>query len=443
MTIPARRTLLAAAVVIAAELFAPCVVHAQDATIHAGAYLDVQRGRLRAAALISIEDGRITGIEPAKNTDIPAEAIDLSGYTLLPGLIDVHTHLCDNTHLGEEWDPWTLGAPAFGIIGVANAKKVLLAGFTTVRNVSEPFFAGVALRDAVAEGLVPGPRIYATGPMISMTGGHGDWGNWMGPQHDDTTPAEKIADGVDEVRKAARTHLKHGADWLKVAATGGFASHGTIPGAASYTVEEIEAAVQEAANRGLYVAAHAHGAAGINNAVAAGVRSIEHAALLNQDSIELMKEHGVFLVADLLAAHYDLVATDKDWSEKGYADGQTEYDSYAARVVNAHSAGVKLAFGTDAGASPHGRGAEQFGLMVAAGIAPADAIRSATLVAAELLGIENDAGSIEIGKWADLIAVKGDPLTDVTVLTDVEFVMKAGVIYKASTRSPGHGQSAE
>ncbi len=405
-------------------------VPAQTRTILAGRVLDVETGALRPATLIRVEGGLVVDVVSAEGRDRPADVVDLGDLTVLPGLIDTHTHVCDETHTGDRWDPWTLPAPAFGIIGVVNARKLLDAGFTTIRNVSEPFYAGVAVRDAIARGDVAGPRVYASGPMISMTGGHGDWGNWMGPPHDDSTPAEAVADGVDEVRRETRDQLRHGVDWIKVAATGGFASAGTQPGAASYTVDEMRAAVEEAAKRGRFVAAHAHGAAGIANAVAAGVRSIEHGSRLDDESIRLMRQHDVVLVADLFGAHYSLVEGNEDWSEKGITDNAAEYEAYAERVARAHRAGVRLAFGTDAGATPHGRGAEQFALMVDAGISPADAIRSATVVAAELLGVGEQAGSIAVGKWADLIAIRGDPLEDVSVLTEVRFVMKGGEIHR-------------
>ncbi len=399
-------------------------------TIHAGRLLDVDEGSLRSDVLIRIENGVITGIVDAGESEIPADVLDLSGYTVLPGLIDVHTHLCDNTWMGEAFDHWALPAPAFGVVGTVNARKVLRAGFTTVRNVSEPYYCGLALREAIARGWTEGPRIFASGPMISMTGGHGDWGSWMGPSHSDETPAEAVADGVLEVRKQVREHLKRGANLIKVAATGGFSSHGAIPGAASYSVDEIRAAVEEAAKRGLTVAAHAHGAAGIQNAIAAGVHSIEHASLMDDESIRQLKEQGVFLVADLLGAHYDLIETGTDWSHKGITDNRAEYLAYASRVERAYHAGVKMAFGTDSGVYPHGRNAEQFALMVDAGFTPIDALRSATIQAARLLGIETDTGSLEVGKRADLIAVKGNPLTDISTLTKVDFVMKKGAVVR-------------
>ncbi|MEM7585590.1 MAG: amidohydrolase family protein, partial [Acidobacteriota bacterium] len=346
-------------------------------------------------------------------------------------LMDVHTHLCDNSYLGDAFDHWALPAASFGIACTINAKKLLEAGFTTVRNVSEPYYAGVALRDAIRNGWIEGPRMFVSGQMITMTGGHGDWGGWMAPEHDLRTPAEVVADGVDEVRKAVRTHIQHGVDLIKVAATGGFHTHGSIPGAATYSEEELRAAVEEAAKRGFAVAAHAHGDDGIKNAVAAGVRSIEHATLIEDATLEQAKAAGVFLVMDLLAAHYDLVETGKDFGDKQLgSDNEDAYRAFAERFAAAYRAGAKIAFGTDSGIYPHGRNAEQFGLMIEAGMKPIDAIRSATLWAAELLGIEENAGQVQEGMWADLVAVAGDPLADSSTLSDVRFVMKAGKIFK-------------
>jgi imidazolonepropionase-like amidohydrolase len=399
--------------------------------ILAGNLLDVEHGVLISNALVKIEDGIIQEVAAGADRTDYENIIDLSAYTVLPGLIDTHTHLCDNTYMGEAFDHWNYPVATFGIVGAVNAKSTLEAGFTTVRNVSEPFYADIALRDAIRKGWVDGPRMYVSGAMITMSGGHGNWGNWIAHQHKVNTDAHAIADGPDEVRKATRIHIKYGVDLIKIAATGGFGTHGTIPGAASYTVEEMQAAVEEARKRGLKVAAHAHGAEGIKNAVRTGVHSIEHGTLLDQEAIDLMKEKEVFLVMDLLAAHYDLIEKNQDFSDKelGHSN-QEEYANYLQRFRQAYQAGVKMAFGTDASVYPHGRNAEQFRLMVEAGMAPEDAIRSATLWAAELIDIAGQVGSIQAGKWADLIAVEGNPLEDITVLEDVLFVMKGGKVYR-------------
>lgn len=398
-----------------------------DTIVHAGRLLDVERGEYRANVLIHIRDGRVIELGEA-GEELAAEAtIDLRGRTVLPGLIDTHTHLCDNAYMGDDFDYWSLPAAAFGIAGVVNARKVLEAGFTTVRNVSDPYYAGLALRDAINRGWIEGPRMFVAGPMITMTGGHGDWGSWMAPENDDETPAEAVADGPDGVRKQARVHLKHGVDWLKLSATGGFGSHGTVPGAASYSEQELRVAVEEAEKQGKFVAAHAHGEEGILNAVRAGVRSIEHAGLMEERSMAAMRDREIYLVMDLLAAHYDLIETAKTYEDKQLGtDGASFYSAYAERFRRAHGAGLRMAFGTDSGVYPHGRNAEQLSLMVDAGMSPMDAIRSATTTAAELLGLSGRAGTVAPGSWADLIAVDGDPLTDISVLTRVSFVMKEG-----------------
>ena len=272
--------------------------------------------------------------------------------------------------------------------------------------------------------------MFASGPIITMTGGHGSWGNWLGPPHRLTSSVNLIADGVDGVRQAVRTLIKYRVDVIKVAATGGFGTEGTIPGAASYTVEELSAIVDEARKHGLPVAAHAHGAEGIANAIRAGVRSIEHGTFLDAPTIALMKERDVFLVMDLLAAHYDFIEADKDFSDKALSESNAaEYAKMEARFRQAYEAGVRIAFGTDAGVVAHGRNAEQFQLMVSAGMSPIDAIRAATIRAAELLGIEEQVGSITAGKKADLMAVAGDPLQDVRTLERPRFVMKGGKAY--------------
>lgn len=413
----------------------PLLAQQSSHKILAGKVLDIQTGTLLEDVLIEIDDGIISDI--TENFQGPAEdgIIDLSNLTVLPGLIDAHTHLCDNSFMGSDFDHWTYPAATFGIVGTVNAQKTLEAGFTTVRNVSEPFYADIALRDAINVGWVDGPRMYVSGAMITMSGGHGNWGNWIAPQHVVNTTADAVADGPDEVRKATRIHIKHGVDLIKITATGGFGTSNSIPGAASYTIEEIEAAVDEAQKRGLKVAAHAHGAEGIKNAIAGGVHSIEHAAFLDQESIELMKDRGVYLVMDLLAAHYELIEKNKDYSDKDLSsNNQAIFDDYLDRFRQAHTAGVNMAFGSDAGVYPHGRNAEQFRLMVDAGMTALDAIRAATHKAAELIGIEKQAGEIKTGKWADLIAVKGNPLEDISELERVQFVMKAGQIYKSDNQ---------
>ena len=401
-------------------------------TLFAEAMLDVEKGRVVEGIIIQIAEGTIVSIQTGAKRDAlePDSYIDLSDMTLLPGLIDTHTHLCDNTYLGREFDHWTYPAATFGIVGTVNARKTLGAGFTTVRDVSAPYFADVALRDAINKGWIDGPRMIVSGPMITMTGGHGDWGNWMGPQHEVSTQAEAVADGADAVRQLTRKHIQSGVDMIKIVATGGFGTPGSIPGAASYTVEEIAAAVDEAHKRGIKVAAHAHGEDGIRNALEAGVDSIEHGSMVTEELALKMKESQTFLVMDLLAAHYDLVEINQDYGDKELnSSNEEEYANYRSRFAAAYKAGAPMAFGTDASVFAHGRNAEQFALMVEAGMSPEDAVRSATIWAARLLGMEQETGTIAQGKWADLIAVRGNPYDDVTALTDIVFVMKSGKVY--------------
>ena len=427
-------------IVLLCALLSGPVASAEPLYVFASHWLDVESGELRDDVLIEIHGEVIHAITVGaiRPEEEKSELIDLTGLTVLPGLIDTHTHLCDNSHMDEGFDHWAYPAATFGIAGTVNARLTLEAGFTTVRDVSGPFYCDVALRDAIKRGWIEGPRMLVTGQMVTMTGGHGQWGNWIAPQHQVRTQAHAIADGVDEVRKAVRTHIRSGVDWIKVAATGGFGTSGSIPGAASYTGEELAAAVEEGRKQGIKVAAHAHGTEGIKNAITAGVASIEHGTMLDAEALEMMKEKGVFLVMDLKAAHFDLMERNRDYSDKQLdAGNEEEWKRYLAQFTKAHASGVQLAFGTDAGIYPHGQNAEQFELMVEAGLTPLEAIRSATVVAAKLLDLEERVGQLKPGAWADLIAVEGDPLQGVSVLQKVDFVMKEGRVVKGLSREGG------
>lgn len=405
--------------------------NAQDSltVILAGNLVDVAEGKLKKDVLIVIKEGKIVKIASASEKDNYSNLIDLSDYTVLPGLIDCHTHLTMNSY-DKSFDVWELPIAAIGIIGTVNAKKTLEAGFTTVRDVWGHFYSDVALREAINKSIIPGPRMYVSGPALSITGGHGDWENWMSPQLALKQDPAAVADGIEEVRKEVRLHIRNKVDVIKIAATGGFDSR-TIPGAASYSIEEIKIAVEEAEKNGLKVAAHAHGAEGIKNAIKAGVHSIEHGTLIDDEALKMMKELNVYLVMDLLSAHYDLFELNRDYTDKMLdANNQELYEQIETNFRKAYKQGVKIAFGTDSGVYPHGRNAEQFRLMQKAGMQPTDILKTATINAAELIGIEEQFGTVEAGKWADIIAVKGNPLEDITVLEKVVFVMKSGVIYK-------------
>jgi imidazolonepropionase-like amidohydrolase len=386
--------------------------------------------------VVVVEGDRIKAVGRDGEVKVPegAEVIDLSGATVLPGLIDCHTHLSSRA---DRYDPInkfkdTPFHRAFA--AVKHAKITLEAGFTTVRDVGSSPFMAVDLRESIAEGFVPGPRVVASGPGISITGGHGDLNNYAPQVRITQFPEERdyrIADGPDQVRHVVRAQLKHGVDLIKIHASGGVLSRGDSPGAPQFTVEELHAAVEEAHAAGRKVAAHAHGAQGIKNAISAGVDSIEHGSMIDDEGISLMVKHGTWLVADIYNDDYLLgrareFKIPEEFIEKEKALGQLQRDNFAKAV----KAGVRVAFGTDAGVYPHGENARQFAYMVKYGLTPARAIRSATSDAAELLGRSKDLGRLAPGCYADLIAVQGDPLADVTQLEQVGFVMKGGVVYK-------------
>jgi len=399
--------------------------------ITAGAVLDVRRGLMLTDHALLIEGDRIKDVGPTARVlaRVPTETpvLDLRRLTVLPGLIDVHVHLTANPeHAG--YRALSISVPREALHGAANAWRTLQAGFTTVRNLGASGYADVALREAIADGDVPGPRMLVSGPALGITGGHCD-NNLLAPEF--RHKAEAVADGPWAARAKVREVIKYGADLIKICATGGVLSKGDQPGTQQYTFEEIHAIVEEAHKLGRKVAAHAHGAEGIKAAIRAGADSIEHASLIDDEGLRLAKERGTFLVMDIynddfILQHGERVGMLPEALEKERQIGQIQRENFARAV----RAGVRIAFGTDAGVYPHGENAKQFAYMVKYGMTPLDAIRAATIWAAELLGWSDRVGALEPGMFADLIAVEGNPLEDITRLERVAFVMKGGVVVK-------------
>jgi len=396
--------------------------------VHAGHLLDVKTGKLLADQTLVIEDGRILSTGPAAEAKVPADAvrIDLPNATVLPGLIDAHTHLTMEPKFGYE--RLAISVPREALIGAKNARTTLLAGFTTVRNVGASGFTDVALRDAINAGDVPGPRMLVSGPPLSITGGHCD--NNMLPSEYHAV-GDGVADGIAAVQHKVRENIKYGADLIKVCATGGVLSLGDNPQASQYTLEEMKAIVADAHRLGRKVAAHAHGAEGIRWAAAAGVDSIEHGSYIDDADIAEMKKDGTYLVPTLYLGDWFLENAGKVGIPEELAEkARVVIPAARKNVQRAFAAGVKVGFGTDAAVYPHGLNAHEFAVYVKLGMTPLAAIQTATVNDADLLGWSDKIGTVEAGKFADLIAVDGDPLADVTTLERVKFVMKGGDVVK-------------
>ena len=391
--------------------------------IRAARMLDVAKGQIVRPAVVTIEGDHIRSM--GQTSDTGARVIDLGDVTLLPGLMDVHVHLTDD--LSGDWvmRPVRETAADEALRGAANANKTLLAGFTTVRNVGAGGFADVSLMKAIDAGLIQGPRIIPAGHAIGITGGHCDATGWA-PGVLELGPKEGVADGVDQVVAAARYQIKHGAKVIKVCATAGVFSYDATLGAQQLSDAELRAVVEEASRHGLKVAAHAHGTDGIKAAIRAGVASIEHGSMLDDESIRLMKEKGTYLVPTAyLLTQFKFEGIPAPIAAKAREAIPLAQESHRKAIA----AGVKIAFGTDAAIYPHGDNAREFAVYVGYGMKPIDAIRTATVNAADLLGVI-DRGVIARGKLADLIAVPGNPLQDVKMLEKVVWVMKGGVVYK-------------
>ena len=392
--------------------------------LRAARMLDVESGRIVPNAVVVVRGDKIESVNPA-SVPAGAKTIDVGDVTLLPGLIDAHVHLTGDIGPDAFIRPVKEGPADEALRGARNARLTLQAGFTTVRNLGAGGFADVSLMRAVDSGLVDGPRIIPAGHAIGITGGHCDETGWA-PGILETSPEEGIADGRDQILKAVRYQIKHGAKVIKTCATAGVLSFEGPVGAQQYSEEELRTIVEEAHRHGLKVAAHAHGTEGIIAAVRAGVDSIEHGSILNDEAIALMKQKGTYLVPTNYLA-------DRDYASllPPQIRAKSEYIKPLAKesLRKAIRAGVKIAFGTDAAVFPHGENAKEFAALVDRGMSPLEALRCATTHAADLLGV-SDRGTIAAGKLADLVAVPGNPLENVRVMEQVKFVMKNGTVYR-------------
>ncbi len=408
---------------------APFQAAAQNMVIKGATILDVTNGDMIKNHVVVVKDGRIDAISPSRSADIPKgiEVVDLQGHTLLPGLIDMHVHLtsgggyhgCERLKLTDE---------RRAILGVVHAKQTLMAGFTTVRNVGAGSFGDVALRDAINDGDIPGPRMLVSGPPIGITGGHCSDNNLLPPEYG--VSGEGVADGPWAARRAVRRNIKFGADLIKTCSTGGVLSKGTKVGAPQYTIEELTALIDEAHSRGLKVASHAHGAEGIINALIAGADTIEHASFIDE-GIRLAIENDAALSMDIYVTEYILgegasAGILEESLEKERMTGATQRSNFRKAV----EAGATIVYGTDAGVFPHGQNAKQLSRMKRFGMTPLLALQSATTVAADVMGLGYEIGKLEAGYAADFIAVSGNPISNIKLLREPSAVINGGVRYK-------------
>jgi len=405
-----------------------------DTLIHAGRLIDVDAGRAYNDRTIRISGNTIAGVESGFTRPRDSDTlIDLSQSTVMPGLMDMHVHLNGQYSANSNLNRFVLNEADYAFDAAKYARITLNAGFTVVRNVGDAFNVTIALRKAIAAGDVPGPMIFSAAKGLASTGGHGDPTNgWAAHFGADPSPKDGVVNSVEDARRAVRQRYKDGADWIKITATGGVlsvAKNGQNP---QFTMEELEAIIDTAADYGLRVAAHAHGTEGMKRAVLAGVASIEHGTYMSEEVMDLMIERGTYLVPTIMAGDWvaEKAAIDGFFPElvrpKAAAIGPIIADTFA----KAYRRGVPIVFGTDTGVSAHGDNAQEFALMVAGGMPEMEAIQSATIVAADFLDIGDTHGRISEGYQADIVAVRGNPLEDITLLQDVSFVMKGGVVYK-------------
>jgi imidazolonepropionase-like amidohydrolase len=433
-----RLTSWLAAATLAAVSLTPAAAAQEVTVIRAGRLVDVEKGEVRRDQLVVVRGERIESIQPTSSkTPSGAQVIDLSRYTILPGLIDCHTHLVGEMQTADVLLPLQRSEAQEAFSGVRNARATLLAGFTTVRDVGTyRALVDVALRDAINDKTVVGPRMKVAGAYVTVSTGGGEL---VGAAPDATLPAAfrfGVANSADQVRERVRAILNGSADFIKLIATGAVFTRGTKPGVSEFTEEEIRAAVDQAAAYGTSVAAHAHGADGIKRAVRAGVRSIEHGSLMDDQAIALMKQRGTWLVADIWNGDYtDSVGREQKWPLDILQKNMETTEIQRVGFRKAVALGVKVAYGTDSGIYPHGLNAMQLPYMVKYGMSPMQALQAATISAAELMQWKDSVGSLAPGKYADIIAIEGDALADLKSFMKVAFVMKGGTVYK----KPGTG----
>jgi imidazolonepropionase-like amidohydrolase len=401
--------------------------------LHCGRLLDSINGKMLGATTVVMEGGRIREVSPGSTAPAGAKEIDLSNQTCLPGLIDSHVHLTMEFNKATYSNAFRWNVADYAVRSTVYARKTLMAGFTTVRNLADIANESVALRNAINEGVIVGPRIFTAGQAIGSTGGHADFTN--GYRMDlagDPGPKVGIINSADDAIKAVRQHYKQGDDVIKIMPSGGVMDEGMNGENPQMTMEEIKAVVETSHDYGFVVGAHAHGAEAIRRAVLGGVDSIEHGTFLNDEDMKLMIQHGTWLVPTIIAGDYVM----RQAKIPGYYPPQVAAKALAvgpliqATAGRAYKAHVKIAFGTDAGVYPHGDNAHEFELMVDAGMPPMFVLQAATISAAQLLKREKDLGSITQGKYADLVAVDGNPLENISLMKQVSFVMKEGVVYK-------------
>jgi imidazolonepropionase-like amidohydrolase len=410
----------------------PVPIFAKNLYVETGRLVDVAAGKVLSGQCISIDNQKITSVSPCGPTPDGLERLDWSSYTVLPGLIDLHTHLADAGQSADLGLPLKTSPAATALIGAHNARLTLEAGFTTVRDVGTyRGLTDVALKNAINAGQVPGPRMFVAGAYITIPKGGGELN---GVIDNDKLPADMrlgVSNTPQEAAEKTDYLIANGADFIKMIATGAVLAIGTEPGEPELTEAQMRFVVEAAKPNGIYVTAHAHGAIGIKNAIRAGVRSIEHASLIDDEALAMAKAAGTWLVMDIYNGDYiDDIGTKEKWPEEYLRKNRETTDVQRAGFTKAVKKGVKLAYGTDSGVYPHGGNAKQFAYMVRYGMTPMQAIQSATIRAAELLGKEGELGAIAPGRFADLVAVTGDPLADVRVLEDVSHVMKGGVVAK-------------